>query len=294
MRSPALEKIAQMAAARSGSRPYGTPDRLDEVRARFDGLGKLIPLAPDTVVTEVAVGSVACEWIAPPDVDARGAIVWLHGGWYALGSRSSHRPMLSRLAAVTRTRVLSVDYARAPEHPHPQALLDALAVWRWVQASGIEGAVLGGDSAGGGLTVATMLALRDGGEPMPARGVCMSPLVDLAATGDSLHDDITRDPNARRDDLLHYAQLYLAGRDAREPSVSPLYGELRGLPPLLVQAAAGELLVSDSTRLAERARAAGVDVTLELVPDVFHGWQLFAGMAPESDVALARIGAFIR
>jgi acetyl esterase/lipase len=173
---------------------------------------------------------------------------------------------------------------------------DATAVYRWLLAHGTasETIVIAGDSAGGGLTMATLVALRDAGDPLPAAGVCLSPWVDLACSGESMHTKAAVDPMVQRDRLLRMAEAYLGGGDARAPLASPLYADLRGLPPLLVQVGTRETLLDDATRLTARARAAGVDVVLEPWDDMIHVWQAFAPLLPEADRAVARIGEWVR
>jgi dienelactone hydrolase len=191
--------------------------------------------------------------------------------------------------------VLNVAYRLAPEHPHPAAVEDAVAAVRWVYAQGFAPArvAIAGDSAGGGLTLATLLALRDAGDALPAAAVCISPWTDLAATGESLRTKASVDPMVTEGPLREMARAYLGGKDARTPLASPLYADLRGLPPLLVQVGDAELLLDDATRLASRARDAGVDVTLEVWEEMFHVWHAFAEILPEAQRACERIAAWL-
>jgi acetyl esterase/lipase len=173
---------------------------------------------------------------------------------------------------------------------------DSTAAYRWLLSTGVDPArlVIAGDSAGGGLTVATLVALRDAGEPLPAAAVCLSPWVDLEALGESMTTRAEADPMVQREGLLQTAKAYLGDADPRTPLATPLYADLRELPPLLIQVGTAETLLDDSTRLAERAKSAGVDVALEVWDDMFHVWQFFAGMLPEGQQAIDRIGEFIR
>lgn len=295
MRSEALEGIVTM--LRSTAEQRGdVAMTVEEWRAAYDGLGQLMPLAEGTETATVDAGGVAAEWVVAPEADAGRTIVYFHGGGYCIGSVLGHRAMLSHLSAAARARVLSIGYRLAPEYPHPAALDDAVAAYRWVLASGgAEPArtVIGGDSAGGGLTVATLVALRDAGGPLPAAGVCLSPWVDLTQSGATIAANAAVDPMVRAEDLDRWADAYRGVRDAGDPAVSPLFADLAGLPPLLVDVGTAEVLLDDARRLAERARAAGVEVTLTVAEDMLHVWHFFAGAAPEADEAIARVGAFV-
>jgi phosphinothricin tripeptide acetyl hydrolase len=191
--------------------------------------------------------------------------------------------------------VLSVDYRLGPEHPHPAAVEDAVAAVRFVRASGVAPGriAIAGDSAGGGLTLATLLAMRDAGDPAPVAGLCISPWTDLAMTGDALVTKAAEDPMVRAADLRLMAEAYLGGRDARTPLASPLYADLAGLPPLLLQVGSAEILLDDAVRLAERARQAGVDVDLRIWFDMFHVWHAFAQILPEGQQAVDEMAAFL-
>jgi acetyl esterase/lipase len=269
---------------------------VDEMRANFAQAMAATQVAPDIRVTPVNAGGVPAEWIAAPGAVEERVVLYLHGGGYVLCSVSTHRDMISRLARAAQARALGLEYRLAPEHPFPAAVEDATAAYRWLLASGIQPArlVIAGDSAGGGLTVATLVALRDAGDPLPAAGVCLSPWVDLEGIGDSMTTRAAADPFVRKDMIHSLAQLYLGERNPRTPLAAPLYAELRGLPPLLIQVGTAETLFDDATRLAERARAAGVQVTLDVWEDMIHVWQLFAAMLPEGQQAIERLGAFIR
>jgi acetyl esterase/lipase len=223
-------------------------------------------------------------------------MLYLHGGGYVVGSIATHRGLAGRLSQAAAARVLLVDYRLAPEHPFPAAVDDAASAYRWLLAQGIESArlVIAGDSAGGGLTIATLVALRDAGVPLPAAAVCLSPWVDLEGSGDSVTTKAAADPLVQKDMLLQLGAWYLAGADPRTPLAAPLYADLRRLPPLLIQVGTAEILLDDATRLAEKATAAGVKVTLESWEDMIHVWQLFAPMLPEGQQAIERIGVFVQ
>ena len=236
------------------------------------------------------------EWIVAPEADAGRVVLYLHGGGYIYGSIGSYRGWAARLSRLARARVLLLDYRLAPEHPFPAAVDDSLAAYRWLLAEGVAPARLsiGGESAGGGLTVATLLALRDAGEPLPACSVCISPWVDLALTGESMQTRAAVDPLVDRPGLEDMATKYLHGADPRTPLASPLFGELAGLPPLLVQVGDCEVLLDDAVQLAERAEAAGVEVIYECYDGMTHNFPLFGDILPDGARAAERIGGFIR
>ncbi|CAD5109593.1 alpha/beta hydrolase [Zestomonas carbonaria] len=234
-----------------------------------------------------------CEWHRPEQGED-GVLLYLHGGAYLIGGPSTHRSICASLAKRGRLAVCALDYRLAPEHPFPAARDDALAAYRALLDNGHrpERIFIGGDSAGGNLTLVTTLRLLQEGLPPPAGLVCLSPLTD--ATGEHLHQPPAGDPLLHRSWMDQAIALYCPpDLDRRDPGLSPLYGELAGLPPLLIQVAEDEVLLNDSLRLAERARAAGVRVTLERYPGLWHVFQAHAGMLRSADLALARIAAFI-
>ena len=218
-----------------------------------------IPPPSDVAYTPVTVGEMPAQWVAAPGASAACAILYLHGGAYALGSLNTHRPLVTALARAARVRVLALDYRLALEHPFPAALDDSLAAYCGLLADGIDPARLAlvGDSAGGGHAVAFLVALRDTGDPLPAACVCLSPWVDLALAGESLQTKAKRDVMVTPDLLHRSAAAYLAGAEPRTPLASPLDADLFGLPPLLIQVGTDDVLLDDAVRLAVLARAAG-------------------------------------
>jgi epsilon-lactone hydrolase len=249
-----------------------------------------------TLVERVEASGVPAEWVTPAGAGDGRVLLYLHGGGYQIGSPATLRHMIALLCAAAQARALSVDYRLAPEHPFPAALDDAVAAYRWLLAGGTDPATIAiaGDSAGGGLALGTLVALRDAGYPMPAAAVLLSPWTDLALTGESLRTRADVDVMLKPGSMHETAGVYLAGQDPRHPCASPLYADMRGLPPLLIHVGDAEVVLDDSTRVAARARAAGVDVTLEVwdeMPHVFHAW---AGLLPESDQAIKRIGEWLR
>ena len=290
MPSPELEMVVAMMRARPD------PEILDPVAARasMEELTKMAPVPVDITCEKVSAGGVPAEWVTAPDARDR-TLLYLHGGGYVIGSPNSHRDLAGRLSRASGARVLVLDYRLAPEHPFPAAVDDALAAYRWLLSQGHapDRIVIGGDSAGGGLTLATLVALRDAGQPLPAAGVCLSPWTDLAGTGESLRTKAQVDPMVQWSRLSQYAAAYLGKQDARTPLASPLFADLRGLPPLLIQVGTAETLLDDAARVVERAKAAGVDVTYEAWDDMIHVFQAFAMLLPEGQQAIEKIGAFI-
>jgi acetyl esterase/lipase len=248
----------------------------------------------DVAVMPVMADGVPTEWLIPPGPSPRAVILYLHGGAWTLGWTNIHRRLVAHLARAASCRALAVDYRLAPEHPFPAALEDCLAGYRWLLARGTapQDMVIAGDSAGGNLTLATLMSLRDAGDPLPAAAVCLSPATDLAGTGESFRT--VKDPTQTAEFVLGMVRHYAGSHDVKSPQLSPHYGDFRGLPPLLVHVGTNELLLSDSTRLAEKARAAGVDVTLVVWPEMWHVWHLAAPSVPEAREAIDAVGAFIR
>jgi epsilon-lactone hydrolase len=222
-------------------------------------------------------------------------VLYLHGGGYVLGSIKTHRDLMGRISRAAKARVLGLDYRLAPEHPFPAAVDDSLTAYRWLLDQGLKPAriAVAGDSAGGGLAIATLVAIREAGLPMPAAGICLSPWVDMEGLGESMKTREQADPVVRRDMLVQMASAYLGKQDLRTPLAAPLYADLKGLPPLLIQVGDAETLLDDSNRLTQRARAAGVQVKLEVWPEMIHVWQLFASFLPEGQQAVDGIGQFI-
>jgi acetyl esterase/lipase len=292
MPSTALTDLIRLLTAR----PRPARPTVQELRLGFDILGSKLPPPDDIVSSAVDVGGIVAEWVEAPEAAADRAVLYLHGGGYVIGSIATHRGLAGRLSRAAAARVLLIDYRLAPEQPFPAALDDATAAYRWLLAQGLKPTrlVIAGDSAGGGLTIATLVALREAGVPLPAAAVCQSPWVDLEGLGESVTSKAAADPLVQKDMLLQLAAWYLDGANPRTPLAAPLYAALHGLPPLLIQVGTAEILLDDATRLAQQATAAGVNVTLEPWEDMIHVWQLFAPMLPEGQQAIERIGVFIQ
>jgi len=269
---------------------------LEERRAQYDRAERVFPTPADVTIDHVTAPTRPAEWLTPPGVRGDAVLLYLHGGGYVIGSPADYRDMVPRIARAAGARALVVDYRLAPEHPHPAAVDDAVKAYRGLLDQGVrpEDIVVGGDSAGGGLTVATLVAARDAALPVPAAGVCISPWVDLEGSGESMIANDGRDPLVKKDLIAGMAQAYLGDRDRRTPLAAPLYADLHGLPPLLIQVGTSETLLDDARRLAGRAKAAGVDVTIEEWPDMVHVWHMFGSFLPEARQASDRIGEFIR
>jgi epsilon-lactone hydrolase len=267
-----------------------------ERRAQYDRAERVFPTPADVAIEAVTAAERPAEWLRPPGARTDAAVLYLHGGGYVIGSPRSHRHLAAAIARAAGTPALLVDYRLAPEHPFPAALDDALAAYAWLLARGIapEQVVVAGDSAGGGLTVATLLALRDRGLPGPGGGVCISPWVDLACSGATYVTRKDADPIVDRESVTMMAQAYAGTGDFKAPLLSPLYADLRGLPPLLVQVGSDEVLLDDALGLGERARAAGVDVAVEEWPAMIHVWHWFLPMLDEAQRAVDGIGRFVR
>ncbi len=287
-------KIARWYLARNSRSEVGRS--VAERRAGTEQLASAAPKRKGARSEPVSAGGVPAEWIDVPGAAADRAILYLHGGYYLLGSIRTHRALMGHLAHATGARMLLIEYRLAPEHPFPAAIEDALTAYRWLLGQGFaaERLVVAGDSAGGGLALATLLAARTAALPMPAAAVCLCPWTDLACTGESMITKAARPFIVEPEVARLSAQLYLGGADPRNPLASPLYADLAGLPPLLLQAGGDDTLLDDATRLADRARLAGVAVELQVWPEMVHEWQQFADIVPESKRALADIGAFVR
>jgi len=288
------QQLNDLIALIKSSPPLANPD-VGAMRAAAEGMGQMLPVDPEAQFTPLRIGRIPAEWASAPGSDDRRVVLYLHGGGYVSGSIASYRSLSARIARAAASRVLTIDYRLAPEHPFPAAVDDAVAAYRWLLDNDVNPAciALAGDSAGGGLTAATLVAIRDAGLPRPAAGVLMSPLVDLEGTGESMVTKAAEDPIVQKANVA-IVRLYLNGADPRTPLAAPLYANLDGLPPLLIQVGTAECLLDDSTRFAERARAAGVDVTLEQWDKMIHVWQLFAPLLDEGQQAIDAVGTFVK
>ena len=292
MASPQLQQVIDAIKALAGKAAGAS---IEELRATNEQMAR--PAEPDIESEPVVANGVSAEWISAPGVAAADrAVLYLHGGGYIMGSLNTHRDLMGRISRAAQARVLGLDYRLAPEHPFPAAVDDTVAGYQFLLEQGMppERLAIAGDSAGGALTLAALIAGRDAGLPMPGAAVCLSPFLDLEGTGESIKTRADVDPIATPEVIDVWAKAYLAGADPRTPLANPLYADLAGLPPLLIQVGDHEVLLDDSTRLAERAQAAGVQVKLEVWPEMIHRWQSYAAVLPEGQQAVEDIGTFIR
>ena len=290
--SPQLDQVISLMRARAAT-PRHT---IDEDRQSYETMMTSMPQDGDIQTERVGVGGVPAEWVRAPGAQDDQIMLYVHGGGYVVGSMRTHRAMLSYLSRASGFSVLGLDYRLAPENPFPAPVEDTLAAYGWLLANGYDPRkiTLGGDSAGGGLVVAALVAMRYLGQPLPAAGVCLSPWVDMEGTGASFTTNAHADPSVSQERIVNLAGVYLAGKDPRAPLASPMHADLRGLPPLLVQVGAIETLLDDAKVLTERAKEAGVEVDLEVWDDMPHVWHLFAPILPEAQEAIAHIGDFLR
>jgi acetyl esterase/lipase len=265
-------------------------------RADVESLARMFKPLGALRCEPVTADGVPAEWIGAPGGPARPVILFLHGGSFNSGSIVSHRTLAGNVALAAGARALLIDYRLAPEHPFPAQIDDSLKAYNWLRAQGIpeRQIVVAGDSAGGTLALALLVLLRDQRQPLPAAAVCLSPAPDLTFTSPSWTfnrtKDLMLDPRKEHTSV----DLYLVGTDRRAPLASPTFADLHDLPPVLIQVGSHELLLSDAEGFAGRARAAGVDVTLEVWPGMQHEWQFAASFLPEGRRAIARVGEFIR
>jgi epsilon-lactone hydrolase len=288
------EREAVLAFLKANDAP--ADQSLADQRSRMDSLANFFPVPEGTEVEPAVLGGVKGEWVRVRRARRDAAVLYLHGGGYVIGSPASHRHLAAAIGEATGTSVFSADYRMAPEHPFPAAVDDAVAAYKGLIDSGVAAANIAimGDSAGGGLTIATLVAARDKGLPMPGCAVAISPWADLSQGGESYRSRLKRDPMITKPGLDAMAAAYLGGADAKTPLASPLFADLKDLPPLLIQVGSEEALHDDSVQLAARAEAAGVDVSLESWGGMVHVWHIFHPILGEGRDAVARIGSFVK
>lgn len=273
---------------------FGLTDRpIQEQRARQEKSTRYIPLPKGIVCEKVQVNGLPAEWITPSNPSG-GVMLYLHGGAYALGSVAVHRDLIARLAVSTRRKALAINYRLAPEDPFPAALEDVLSAYDWLLEQGVSAGeiVIGGDSAGGGLALAALVSLRDSGKPLPRAGVCFSPWTDLTLSGSSITKNARVDLVLTAERLKKFARAYAAGHDLAHPMLSPLFADLHGLPPVLIQTGSEEVLLDDSVRVAEKLRKAAGRVDLQIWEGMFHVFQMFSFL-PEAAKALEKVANFL-
>ena len=268
-----------------------------EQRARFDMFASLLPPVDEFEAEPATMGAIKGEWVRAKHVRrSDAALLYLHGGGYLIGSPKSHRHMLGPLSGDSGLPVFAADYRLAPEHPFPAAVDDAVAAYKGLLDSGIaaDKLAVAGDSAGGGLTIATLVAARDKGLPMPAAALAISPWADLSQGGEAYRARAKRDPIVKKEGLDEMAAAYLAGADPKSPLASPIFARLDGLPPLLIQVGTEEALHDDAQALKARAESAGVEVSFESWGGMIHVWHIFHPILSEGRDAIARAGAFLK
>jgi monoterpene epsilon-lactone hydrolase len=294
MASPQADAVkAKLIEFANGLNPEADVQEMREAYAHFAAL----TTEPAGVLwTEVDAGGVPAIWADPEGGAADRVLQYVHGGGYVIGAATYYRNLTGHLAAALGCRVLNVDYRLAPEYPHPAPVEDSTKVYRWLLDQGIEPGhiAIAGDSAGGGLTVATLLSIRDNGLPQPAAAVPLSPWVDMEATGQSMTTNAEKDVLVAAEMIKGMSEAFLQGKDTKDPLAAPLHADLSGLCSLYIQVGGDETLLDDSLRLADRARAVGCDVRLDVFPEMQHVFQMAAGNMPEADDAIARMADWLK
>ena len=293
MASPELDRlVSALRAAKISSDPT-----IEEIRAGWEKFSASFVPAADISFKPAVARGVAAEWVTAPGSDPSRAVLYFHGGGYTIGSIASYRSYTGRLARATQSRLLSVGYRLAPEHPFPAALDDAVSSYHWLLDQGISPSRISvvGDSAGGGLALSMVIAIRDAGAPIPAAIVAIGPSTDLAKEGASMKERAHLDPIVTYESSMAHALRYVGPKgNLKHPLASPLYADLGGLPPLLIMVGTHEALFDDSTRFAAKAEAAGVEVQLDIWEEMIHVWPFFADILPEGRQAIDKIGDYIK
>ena len=272
-------------------------ERVEKGRKALEDLAKMVKVPKDVKCEPVNAAGIPAEWISAPEIVETNVIYYLHGGGYIEGSIISHRELASRISRASKARVLLIEYRLAPEHPFPAAVEDATKAYQWLiedQKIAPKNLIIAGDSAGGGLTLVTLINLRDKGIKLPAAAVCLSPWTDLGLTGESYKKNEKIDPMLTFDSIYFMAKLYLGDTDYANPLASPVYGNLKGLPPIYILVGTAEILLDDSVLFAKRAKEAGVDATIDIWDDMPHVFPAFAAFAPEGQQGIEKIGIFTK
>ncbi len=273
-----------------------TPRVMKFSQLAFDTLTMLLPVPGNAQIVPVHADDVPCEWVLCADeLHQDRVFIYLHGGGYFFGSPRSHRALTWRISQTGKMKVLAVDYRQPPDHEYPTPIWDVVRVYRWLLARGYEAQniFIGGDSAGGNLTLVALLKFRELGLPMPAGAVCISPWADLSATGESMHENAHHDPMIPVSLLKFLAKIYAGEHSPHDPMLSPVYADYSGLPPILVQVGSTEVLLSDAQRVVAAAQRAGIPVQLTVYPEMMHVFQVMAHIIPEGKDAVREIGRFV-
>jgi len=276
--------------------PTGRVPTLEEQRSSMSQMAEMASVPEGVSVTETYAGGCRAYWHDPAGGARDRVILYVHGGGYVLGSPKSHERLVGHLARAAGCRALNLDYRLAPEHPHPAAVEDATAAYRWLLAQGYrpEHVGISGDSAGGGLTLATLLSIKESGLPQPAAAAPLSPWTDLEMLGASMTTNAKRDVLVHAEGLRGLAAMFLGASSPRAPLAAPLHGDYYGVAPIYIQVGGDETLLDDSTRLVERARSAGAEVVLDVFPEMQHVFQMSVGRMPEATDAVQRLGAWFK
>lgn len=292
MAGPEIVKLKRILREKNPA-ASGKSVTLEQRRAGMEKVA--FKVADDIQVETVTVASRPAEWLRAPGIQAERAILYLHGGGYVMGSPNTHRSLGGEVSRAAQAAVLMLDYRLGPEEPFPAAVEDSVAAYKWLLDQGFapQNLAIAGDSAGGGLTAATLVAARDQNVAMPGTAVCISPWSDMTCSNDSYQTRAEADPMVGGD-IGKMAELYLQGKDTKDPYVSPNFADLRSLPPLLIQVGRDEVLLDDSIKLNQKARTDGVDSTLEIWEDMVHVWHAFHPMLPEGRDGIQRVGEFLR
>lgn len=293
MASQALKELVATIREQSGA---ASPDMtLEERRAAMEQMQTATPTPEDITLEDVDMAGVPGRWVKAPGVREDAVVLYFHGGGYVMGSLNTHQELMSRISRVCGVSVLGADYRLAPESAFPAAVEDALTSYQWLVSRGIapEKMVFAGDSAGGGLTYATLASLRDSGQPLPAGAFTFSPWTDLTSSGQSMQSRAAADPMIQKAAISAIAALYLGDQDPTMPLISPVFADLQGLPPQLIQVGDAEVLLDDAVRIAENARAAGCEVSCHVFDEAFHVFQAMPQL-PEAEAALNEVGAFVK
>lgn len=264
-------------------------------RKGMEKFGKM-PKVPKGVSFEtVDCNGVPSEWAIPNNIKTKGVVFYLHGGAYAMGSIATHRSLIANIALASKTKCLAIDYRLAPENPFPCAIDDSVNAYNWLLKQGIDPKkiVFAGDSAGGGLAVATMIRLKEENIPLPGAAVCLSPWLDLEGTGAQAEMLMKKDPMIDVAAMRVFARHYVTEEQLKHPLASPLHADLKGLPPMYIQVSLAEVLLDDTLRFEKKAKAAGVTVEVEIWKNTVHVWQIFGSMLPEAMKAIKKIGIYI-
>jgi len=290
MSYPELQKLIETLRARPKITDVG------ERRKAIDAFAKAFPPAADVSIEKVTLGGVKAEKSRTPGDDAAGAILYVHGGGYVIGSLDSHRHLVTEAGRAAGVPVYALDYRLAPEVPFPAPVEDTVSAYRALLGQGIAPGkiAIAGDSAGGGLVVAALVAIREAGLAQPACGWCISPWIDMEALGGSMASNAASDPTVQKETILEMARHYLNGADPKSPLAAPLHADLKGIAPLLIQVGSIETLLDDSIRLAGRAAAVGVPTRLDVWPEMPHIWHIFHPILTAGKQAIAQGGAFVK